>query len=463
MRRLHDIVDAAARSGPDAIVFESETVTTAAGLALSSRRAAGWLEAAGIAAGDRLALIAGQSEAAATLHVAASRIGAVVAPVSRAYRGGALQARLDAVAPSLVLDDARVAEASRAWGSCAPLDGSLTGDAEGLMWLVPTSGTTREPRVVALPHRVLDGRMDAFAAIHGEGPGVFFSPADWAWIGGFLDALWAPLAAGFTVRLDAGAGRLDAARLRRDLAQADAAFLPPASVRALRALGPVSRRLRSLHTAGEVLNDADADWARQHLADRVHTVYGLTEAAFLLCADVARRSAAQHLGDVAPGGSVQVVEDELCVAPGAPTLMQGYWRPDGTVQLPLDGGWFRTGDAAHLEADHVILVGRQDDIMQVHGVRVSTAEVEACLVMNDAVAAAAAVAVSTADGMRLHAFVEPARPVTDPAREALALRRWVAENLSRHARPADIRFIDSLPRTPSGKVARAILRQQQSS
>ncbi len=144
-----------------------------------------------------------------------------------------------------------------------------------------------------------------------------------------------------------------------------------------------------------------------------------------------------------------------------PMLGVGYHgRPEATAESWLPGGWFATGDAAVIDAAgmHRIVGRLSTDLIKTGGFRVGAGEIESCLLDHDAVAEVAVVGAPDDDlGQRIVAAVVAA-PGHD-ARDGLAdaLISHVAERLSTHKRPREVRFVDALPRNAMGKVTKKAL------
>jgi acyl-coenzyme A synthetase/AMP-(fatty) acid ligase len=133
--------------------------------------------------------------------------------------------------------------------------------------------------------------------------------------------------------------------------------------------------------------------------------------------------------------------------------MLGYWnRPDEEAAV-MRGEWFTGGDLASLDADgYVWFEGRNDDIMNAFGYRVSPNEVESVLVTHPDVQEVAVTELPVRDDVRvIAAFVVP-RAGAEPARDALLA--WCAERLAAYKCPREVVFLEALPRTPNGKVQR---------
>ncbi|RMI35731.1 acyl-CoA synthetase [Nocardia stercoris] len=144
-----------------------------------------------------------------------------------------------------------------------------------------------------------------------------------------------------------------------------------------------------------------------------------------------------------------------------PMLFDGYLnRPDATAECWTEDGWFRTGDVAAIDADgfHRI-VGRESvDLIKSGGFRVGAGEIETVLLGHPAVAEAAVVGVPDTDlGQRIVAYVVPrGEPAPELAGELISI---VAEQLSVHKRPREVRLVDALPRNAMGKVQKKTLMQ----
>jgi len=149
----------------------------------------------------------------------------------------------------------------------------------------------------------------------------------------------------------------------------------------------------------------------------------------------------------------------LAVHRGEPGLMLGYWNSPDETRAAFRGEWFLTGDRARADADgYFWYEGRADDLMNAFGYRVAPEEVERVLAADSQVQEVAVTAVPSHDGISLiTAFVVPADPTTFDT-DRLAVH--AAAHLAEYKRPKVYRMLDTLPRTPSGKVRRAALRRE---
>ena len=465
-----------------------------------SNRMANLLRRMGLGRGDRVALVLPQSPLVVVAHVALYKLGAIVLPIASvfgpdglAYRltdSGAVAVITDAVGagklamidprpPALrhiLLADADLPDAmARESADFVPV--ATSPDDPALM--IYTSGTTGQPKGALHGHRVLLGHLPGVRFSHEflPQPGdVMWTPADWAWAGGLLNALLPSLHYGVPVIAkpfekfdpEAAWALMSDAKVRN-------AFIPPTALRLLGTVTP-SRRpaLRTVTSAGEALGAETVAWGQEAFGLTINDVYGQTECNYVLasCAaiGIARPGA---IGRAVPGHDVAVIRPdgstcasdepgEIAIAVPDPALFLGYWNNLQATRDKFHGRWMLTGDRARADTDsYVTFLGRDDDIITSSGYRIGPAEIEECLRGHPAVLAAAAVGVP--DAMRterVKAFVvlKPGVEPT-PALES-AIQSLVRVRLSAHEYPREIAFMDALPMTSSGKIIRRLLRQQ---
>ncbi|HEY7607240.1 MAG TPA: AMP-binding protein, partial [Actinomycetes bacterium] len=143
-----------------------------------------------------------------------------------------------------------------------------------------------------------------------------------------------------------------------------------------------------------------------------------------------------------------------------PQVMAGYLgRPEATAAMLDPGGWLRTGDLGLVDGDgNVVIVDRLKELIKVSGHQVAPAELEALLATHPAVADAAVLGRDDPDRGEVPVAVVVPRPGTDP--DPAELLAWVAERVAPHKRLRAVRFAAAIPRTPSGKLLRRALRDQ---
>lgn len=151
----------------------------------------------------------------------------------------------------------------------------------------------------------------------------------------------------------------------------------------------------------------------------------------------------------------------LAVHRSDPGLMLGYWNRPDEEELVYRGDWFIGGDLAHFDADgYLYYHGRNDDVMNAMGYRVSPLEVEHCLSQHPAVAEVAVTELPVREGVSvIAAFIVPRDPDEPDGMDAAPLLAHVHTHLAAYKCPREIIFIDALPRTVNGKVRRRDLAQ----
>jgi len=196
---------------------------------------------------------------------------------------------------------------------------------------------------------------------------------------------------------------------------------------------------------------------------------GSTEMLHIYCSNTLSDLAPGTSGRPVPGYELRVVDDRgLDVPPGeaGDLMVRGdscaalYWHQREKTRHCMRGDWFHTGDRYIVDAEgHYVYQGRSDDMIKVGGLWVSPADVEGCLVRHPAVSEAAVIGVHVEDLSRIKAFVICASPPSDAEALADELRAWCKEHLRRYEYPHVIEFVEDVPRTPTGKVQRYVLRE----
>lgn len=513
-----------------AIYFDSEggcrTQYSYAQLQRAANRLSNALLNLGVRRGHRVAIQLPQRFETAVAHIAIQQIGAVAMPLSMLFGAEALAYRLQdsgavlAIAACEALPALREVKAScptlrriLVVGDC-PVDGdelpwmqalqaeearfkpvaTKAGDAAILIY---TSGTTGAPKGALIPQRALIGNLTGFVASQnwfGFDPfdatqpsdAVFWSPADWAWTGGLMDALLPTLYFGRPIL--AYQGRFSAARAFELMAAYGVthSFLFPTALKAMMKAEPRPKRhalkLRALMSAGEAVGDAVFAWCHDALGVPVNEMFGQTEMNYVVGNCQALWPARPgSMGRAYPGHRVAVIDDtgREC-APGEvgevavhardrhgvpdPVFFLGYWNNDAATRAKFTGApddsWCRTGDLARSDADgHLWYEGRADDVFKSAGYRIGPGEIENCLLKHPAVANAAVVPKPDAErGALVKAFVVLADGLVGDAALVATLQAHVKARLAPYEYPKEIEFIEALPMTMTGKVQRRVLR-----
>jgi acetyl-CoA synthetase len=488
-----DTVDRIARRTPSTTALEepqSGRSRSYAALKEESDRLANALRAQGVGPGERIGIHLRQSLECALVHLAVAKLGAIAVPLSVLFGAEALRYRLeDAGASLLITEDLERREGlpvetvtagdllRRAEAASSAFDPHPTA-ADDPAILIYTSGTTGRPKGALLPHRTLLGHLSGFTLYSNfPAPGArTWSPADWAWIGGLLDVLYPAWWYGATVvawRSD----RFDPEEAVRLLEREriDHTFLFPTALKLLRGLGALPRplRLESVHSGGEPLGAELQAWSVEHLGTAVNEFYGQTEANLLVGnAHVVDPIRAGSMGLPYPGHDVVVLDgDGRPAAPGTigeialrlpdPVAFLGYWRNEAATAAKTAGGYLRTGDLAHTDDDgYLWFQARADDVINSAGYRIGPFEVEEALMRDPAVAMCGVVGIPDGErGERIVAFVRLHDGASGGEALARALQELVRRTVGHHAYPREVRFVDALPLTTSGKIQRFRLRE----
>jgi acyl-CoA synthetase (AMP-forming)/AMP-acid ligase II len=350
-------------------------------------------------------------------------------------------------------------------------------DPAGAVGLLPySSGTTGLPKGVLLTHAnlVTSVRQVASGLRVGERDTVL-AVAPFSHIMGFLVTLAVPLCAGATV---VTVPRFDPGQLSELVERHRVTVLigAPPMLRAL-----VTHPLAADADLGSlelvVCGGAALAAATQRaLAARlpgatVGQAWGLTETCVgVSMPDRAAGSVPGTVGRVMPNTELRVVDPETGrdLGPGrpgellarGPQVMAGYLhRPEATAAMVDPDGWLRTGDLGLVDGDgNVVIVDRLKELIKVSGHQVAPAELEALLATHPAVADAAVLGRADPDHGEVPVAVVVPRPGAEPDPEALVA--WVAERVAPHKRLRAVRLADAIPRTPSGKLLRRALRDQ---
>ncbi|MDP2034710.1 MAG: AMP-binding protein [Polaromonas sp.] len=470
----------------------------------------------GVQRGDRVAIVMPQRFETAVAYMAVFQMGAVAMPLSMLFGPEALEYRLqDSEAVLAICDESSMDNLQAVRSRCPALRtvmaaGAAAGQgdidyesalaaqqraftavktkADDAAILIYTSGTTGPPKGALLAHRALIGNLPGFICSQnwfgfdphpdliapspargraGEGANtkrakpspapetrsVFWSPADWAWTGGLMDALLPTLYFGRPIV--AFNGRFSPELAFTLMAQQGVThtFLFPTALKAMMKAYPQPRRhfklkLQAMMSAGEAVGDAVFAYCRDELGVVVNEMFGQTEINYIVgnCSmnrslpEASTAAAAQgrpkqgtapsggsalhdvksvgavgwparpgSMGKGYPGHRVAVIDDdgnECAVGvPGDvavnrfdihgdpdPIFFLGYWKKDGATRAKFTGDWCRTGDLATRDADgYLWYQGRADDVFKAAGYRIGPGEIENCLVKHPAVANAAVV------------------------------------------------------------------------
>ncbi|MFS0732174.1 acetate--CoA ligase [Microbacterium sp. 1P10UB] len=367
---------------------------------------------------------------------------------------------------------------------------------ENPLFILYTSGTTGKPKgILHTSGGYLTQAAFTNRVVHDVHPetDVYWCTADIGWVTGHTYVTYGPLANGATQVLYEGTPDTPHPGRWWEIIQKYGVSIFYTAPTAIRSFMKIGRdvpggfdlsSLRLLGSVGEPINPEAWMWYRGvigHDSTPIVDTWWQTETGAIMI------SALPGVTETKPGSaqvpipgiSIDVVDDAgepvgegngglLVVTEPWPSMLRGIWGdPERYVETYwekfADKGYYFAGDGARLDDDgDVWLLGRVDDVMNVSGHRLSTAEIESALVAHEATAEAAVVGASDeTTGQAVAAFViikQSYLKAHSPEGLAQTLRQWVGEQIGPIARPRDVYIVEELPKTRSGKIMRRLLR-----
>ena len=475
----------------------------------NAARFANFLRAQGVGKGDKVAGLLPRNAELLIVVLATWRIGAVYQPLFTAFGPKAIEHRLGSSGARIVVTDAVNcpklnevtgcptvvtvggakgegivrgdysfwAEVANQSDECEPL--MLTGEDPFLLMF--TSGTTGPAKALSVPLKAIVAFQSYMRdAVDLRPEDAFWNVADPGWAYGIYFGVTGPLALGHPITFYDGPFTLDSTcRVINKYGITNLAGSPTA-YRLLIAGGEqfarsIKGKLRIVSSAGEPLNPEVIRWFADNLDVVIHDHYGQTELGMVLC----NHHGLDHpvhqgaAGFASPGHRIVVLDEnhqELGVGqPGilavdrSQSPMCWFAGYEGGPTKAFVGDYYLSGDTVEFNPDGSIsFVGRSDDVITTSGYRVGPFDVESALIEHPAVVEAAVIGKPDPERTELvKAFVVLSAQYRAAPELAEELRQHVRKRLAAHAYPREIEFVSDLPKTPSGKLQRFILRNQE--
>jgi len=346
-----------------------------------------------------------------------------------------------------------------------------------------TSGSTGKPKGVIHGHKamiqqlvtskwVLDLREDD----------TYWCTADPGWVTGTSYGIFGPWYLG--TAMITYAGRFDARSWYSIIERYGITvwYTAPTALRMLMKAGDEVvgefdwSKVRHVCSVGEPLNPEVIRWAQKTMGKRIHDNWWQTETgAQMICNYPCMDIKPGSMGKPIPGVHAGIVDEEgrelppktqglLAIRPGWPSMMQSIWRnaPKFKEYFKVPG-WYVSGDNAYMDEEgYYWFLGRADDLIKTSGERVGPFEVESALVEHPAVAEAAVI--GKPDELRgeiIKAFVTLRHDFKPSEELKTEIANFVKTKLAFYAYPREIEFVESLPKTRSGKIMRRVLKARE--
>ena len=470
---------------------------------------ANFLKSQGVGKGDRVSGLLPRTPELIITILATWRIGAVYQPLFTAFGPKAIEHRLKLAQSKLVVTDVGNRDKLHEVEDCPAIVTVTGAKGTGLyqgdysFWaevsrqseqcelammniqdpflLMFTSGTTGPAKPLKVPLKALiafGGYMQDAIGLRTEDS--FWNIADPGWAYGLYYGITGPLLLGHPTIFYEGAFTPDSlCQIVQDYGVNNLAGAPTAYRMMMAAnqkqMAKLRGKLRVVSSAGEPLNPEVFRWFKQVLDAPIYDHYGQTEVGMVVC----NHHALQHevragsAGFASPGYRVVAVDEQgqelgadtpgILAVDISQSPMMWFGGYEESRKSPFVGHYYLTGDTAEIHADgSMSFVGRSDDVITTSGYRVGPFDVESALLEHDSVIEAAVIGVPDPERTEvIKAFVILAGEHLASPELQHELSQFVKKRLSAHAYPRLIEFVSELPKTPSGKIQRFLLRNQE--
>ena len=343
-----------------------------------------------------------------------------------------------------------------------------------------TSGTTGQPKGVKHVHYSLISQyLTTEWVLDLKEDDIYWCTADPGWVTGTSYGIIGPWTMGITqCVLDSGFSA-DAWYKFIEKHKVTVWYSAPTAIRSLMKAGEeaVTRHdlssLRHLASVGEPLNAEAVIWSEKVFGLPFHDTYWQTETGSMMITNFPGMEIRPgSMGKPFPGITGTVLDpktyepvDEpgriglIAFKPGWPAMMRTYWNNEATYQAKFVNGWYLSGDRARIDKDgYFWFVGRDDDVINTGGHLVSPFEVESALLEHPIVAESAVVSKPDEINMEVVKAFVTLKPGNQPSPDLeLNIMNFIRKRLSPLAMPQEIEYMDSLPKTRSGKIMRRLL------
>lgn len=342
-----------------------------------------------------------------------------------------------------------------------------------------TSGTTGKAKgVVHVHNAMIQHYQTAKWVLDLQKDDIYWCTADPGWVTGTSYGIFAPWLTG-TTNVILG-GRFKPERWYETIEKYNVTvwYSAPTAFRMLMSAGDELvhkydlHSLRHIASVGEPLNPEIIRWGMKVFHNRIHDTWWMTETgAQLICNYPNMDIKLGSMGKPIPGVEAAIIDDQgnvvppntlgnLAIKKGWPSMMAQIWNNAEKFNSYFIKDWYVSGDTAYMDEDgYFWFQGRIDDVIMTAGERIGPFEVESSLLEHPAVAEAGVIGKPDAiRGEIVKAFVVLSKNYVKNHHLEDEIKQYVKTNLAAHAAPREIQFIDTLPKTRSGKIMRRVLK-----
>ena len=344
-----------------------------------------------------------------------------------------------------------------------------------------TSGTTGQPKGVKHVHSSLISQyLTAKWALDLQDNDVYWCTADPGWVTGTSYGIIGPWSLGITqCVMDVG---FSAEKWYEFIQKHKVTkwYSAPTAIRSLMKAGDELVKkydlssLVHLTSVGEPLNSEAVVWSERVFGGKpFHDTFWQTETGCIMIGNYpGMKVKPGSMGKPFPGITATVVDPEtfepykecgkiglIAFKPGWPSMMRTYWNNEETYKAKFKNGWYLSGDRSSIDNEgYYWFIGRDDDVINTAGHLVSPFEVESALLEHEAVAESAVVSKPDEVNMEVVKAFITLKPGYKPSKDLeLDIMNFIRKKLSPLAMPQDVEYVDSLPKTRSGKIMRRVL------
>jgi acetyl-CoA synthetase len=345
-----------------------------------------------------------------------------------------------------------------------------------------TSGTTGKPKGAVHRHQAI---VQQYAtgkwALDFHEEDIYWCTADPGWVTGTSYGMFAPWSNGVTQVIYEGGFSASKWYGIIEKYKVSVWYTAPTAIRMLMKAGekPVKQNnletLRFIGSVGEPLNPEAVIWGNKNFEQPIHDNWWQTETGAIMCANYASMNVRPgSMGKPIPGIELAILDKDfnplpanepglLAVKPGWPSQFHAYWNNSERYNSRFKKSWYITGDEALMDQDgYFWFQGRSDDVINTAGHLVSPFEVESALIEHPAVAEAGVIGIPDKIAMEVvKAFVALNSGYEWNGQLKREIMRFAREKLSAGVAPRDIGYVDSLPKTRSGKIMRRLLKARE--